>query len=221
MSVILIEPFYNWNGQFDIKNTINEAIDSLTLTDGNKEKLRTFVFDSYNEPHRVYHSTGHIYYLLKAVKKLDYLIEKHEIMIYTILFHDIVYNMRPVQDEKDSAEKAKDWLYSNTDLLSSHIEQVAYNIFGKHQVAYDCFENKLFHDLDNLILAGPGTIYQGYLNSIFKEYSSKYSKEEIIRGRVSFLKYIIKGDIFKTNLFKTMYEKDALNNIIKELESYG
>ena len=76
---------------------ITEISNRLTQLQFNSD-----VINSYNEPHRYYHTLEHIIDVLKELRNSDLL--KHDELFLTAVFHDIVYNAQSSSNEEDSAE---------------------------------------------------------------------------------------------------------------------
>ena len=164
-------------------------------------QFKSDVINSYNEPHRYYHTLEHIIYVLKELRNSDLL--KHDELFLAAVFHDIVYNPQSSSNEKDSAEffikSAK--TSSLTQEQKEHIKQLILDT--KHHKPTVPFSEE-FIKADLAILNSSFDKLIKYEKQIFKEFQFVDYKDYKIK-RIEVLKH------FNTN--------GNLNNLIDYVNS--
>jgi len=91
----------------------------------------------------------------------------------------------------------------------------------KHAPMLKDHDNELFLDLDMSVLAAEPNIYDQYNAAIRKEFSI-FPDELYHAGRKSVLEnFLKKENIFLSQFFKDNFEKQAKENVQRELEEIG
>jgi pantetheine-phosphate adenylyltransferase len=63
------------------------------------------IFKKYSEPHRFYHTLEHVYTMLRGVEAITYLSDfERKVLKLAILYHDVVYDPKRVDNELQSAQ---------------------------------------------------------------------------------------------------------------------
>lgn len=90
------------------------------------------------------------------------------------------------------------------------------NLTSSHIVDWNDDVWKYMIDIDLFILWQEWEVYYWYAKSIRHEYSN-YTNENYDTWRLSFLRWMLKKQIFETQYFQEKYEKQARSNIEKEI----
>ncbi|MEK7433509.1 MAG: hypothetical protein AABZ74_10280 [Cyanobacteriota bacterium] len=201
-----------------LKKTFTELL--LKYTD-NQNLITSLWFEiekNYSKKKRYYHNLSHLENLMNELDFFKEKIEDLDTLLFSIYYHDIIYNVL----KKDNEEKSALLAVKNLELINfpnDKIEKCKNNILAtkSHQVS-DEYETNFFTDLDLSILGQEWDIYLQYSIKIRKEYSI-YPDILYIPGRKKILNSFLSMErIFKTDIFYNKFESNAKNNIKKELE---
>jgi len=171
----------------------------------------------YNEPHRQYHTLSHLKYLFKNLQPLKHQIEDWNSTLFSIFYHDIIYDIRSDKNEKESA------IFAKKELQILKVDKVTVmkviNIIKATEHHNSNKNNKdttLFLDADLAILGVHEEIYQEYIHAIRQEYSI-YEDEVYYEGRKKVLEHFIsRRKIYNSDFFYNNFEKKAKNNLKEE-----
>jgi predicted metal-dependent HD superfamily phosphohydrolase len=137
---------------------------------------------------------------------------------FTLYYHDIVYNALNSDNEEKSAELAEKRM-KQLSMPAEMIEKCKAQILAtkKHLDNSDTDTN-YFTDADLSVLGQDWEIYAEYYQNVRKEYSV-YPNLIYNPGRKKVLKHFLEmGRIYKTEYFYSKFEKQAKQNLQKELE---
>ncbi|MGD1890374.1 MAG: hypothetical protein ACFB15_07235 [Cyclobacteriaceae bacterium] len=174
---------------------------------------------SYTTKNRHYHNLAHLSYMADHTVKYQNKLSDSDIVLFSIFYHDIVYDVTRKDNEKKSADLARERL-SQLGVPNNKITQCDTQIIAtqKHAPSNDADTNYLL-DFDLAILGESPTVYQEYTRKIRKEYAI-YPGFLYRRGRKKVLQHFLAMDrIFKTDIFYENYEPPARANLKAELES--
>ncbi|PCJ15819.1 MAG: hypothetical protein COB04_12620 [Gammaproteobacteria bacterium] len=185
-------------------------------SESNKE-LQNKQFDqliqAYSEPHRHYHTLQHLQQLFDELASLGV---QDEAILWSVWYHDIVYQPKKSNNESKSADIAAQCLQALA-VAPSIIERVHHCILAtKHHHTSDplC---QIFLDADMAILGTCAADYQRYTEQVALEFQS-IPTFLYKRGRKKFLNALLKQQaIFITPQFHDRYESQARTNIQWEL----
>ncbi len=197
------------------------------------------IFERYSEPHRAYHTLGHIAYLLGMLTKYSSLAENLPALQYAVFRHDEYYftERRPKgmpSNEALSAAAADETLSRASRIKGSNITmQLREEVHGFIMVTVHnpqthppkTKDEMLMADIDWSSLGWAWPDFNKNIKKIRHEYSEEmgYSQEEFNAGRLAFLKGALKRkQQFYLPEFKALYEQQAIHNIernIRELEN--
>lgn len=183
----------------------------------NAESLFEDIINRYNEPHRHYHTLSHITACLGQLDSIRYHLESPMIVELALWFHDIIYNPKRTDNEKQSAVYAADKL-SNSILEVDNINRICRLIeITKHPSTPETVDEKYIVDIDLGILGAPTDVYLQYTAQIRKEYAHVPNFLYKL-ARKKFLKKLLKEDsIYNVDYFLDQLELNARSNIIQEL----
>lgn len=140
-----------------------------------------------------------------------------DVLLFSIFYHDIIYNSKRSDNELKSAQLADDRLaklgVSNDQIRKCHRQILATK---EHNNETESDTNFLV-DFDLAILGDGPKIYLEYTKKIRKEYAI-YPDFMYNKGRRKVLRHFLEMDgIFKTREFKAIFEQQARKNIRTEL----
>ncbi|CAA7197198.1 HD domain-containing protein [Chryseobacterium potabilaquae] len=173
---------------------------------------------NYTNRKRHYHNLNHLESIINELENPGIEIKDWDSVLFSVFYHDIVYQSTAKDNEEKSAEKAKIVL-QKINLPSEQIDNVSNQIFAtkSHEKSNDSDTNYLL-DADLSILGKSWDEYEKYTKQIRKEYSI-YPNFLYNPGRKKVLEHFLTFDeIYKTEFFKERYEKQARENITKEIE---
>lgn len=173
---------------------------------------------NYNSKNRHYHNLTHLSELLQFYNEFEHNISKKDVVLFSIFYHDIIYDVKKSNNEEKSAELAKQRLQA-INIQSEKVKLVYdYIIDTKlHKIENDDADLAYFLDFDMAILGKDWNNYLNYTAQIRKEYSI-YPKILYNNGRKKALKHFLEdGRIYKTEAFFKRFEEQAKKNIQKEL----
>lgn len=210
----------------DLEAWWNELAEKTGIPKKASELLFAQVIHMYNEPMRHYHTSEHIWYLLKAQR--EYFPEASLEVQWAIWFHDIVYIPSAPYNEDSSANTADAMLHPFYDDMDKLDEIQTFICETKNHYDVGYWKNwpgvEIVCDLDLMGLGGPPEAYDANTAKIRKEFCL-FSDEQWLAGRKNFLEDRLrkarKQPVFKTEIMHSLFEDKALANMERELESYG
>lgn len=185
------------------------------------DKLWDEIFTHYTESHRHYHNLTHLEDLLMHLMDVKENIENWNIILFTLFYHDIIYNSLRKDNEDNSAKLALERLREVG--ISENERKICYQqiIATKSHQETIHSDTNYFIDSDLSILGRASYIYEEYCENIRKEYSI-YPTFLYRKGRKKVVNHILSMKrIFKTDYFFEHYEKQARKNLLHELNSLG
>jgi predicted metal-dependent HD superfamily phosphohydrolase len=172
----------------------------------------------YSKPGRYYHNLSHLDNLLEELDPIKSEITDWQTLIFSIAYHDIIYN--PLK--KDNEERSAKFAYNKLSELRSPViqrEKCFSQIIATkgHSMSEDTDIN-FFIDADLAILGSGGEQYKLYSAAIRKEYKI-YPDIVYKPGRRKVLQHFIQmPNIYKTEYFRNKYEEQARKNLNAELK---
>jgi predicted metal-dependent HD superfamily phosphohydrolase len=182
------------------------------------KKLWAEVEQSYSSKKRHYHTLTHLENLLDRLHEVRDQIQDWDVIVFAIVYHDIIYSAT----KKDNEEKSKDVAANRLRSLGVPSQQisrcVAHILASKsHTTSLDPDTN-LFTDADLSILGSSWDEYFQYSKQVRSEYSI-YPDFLYNPGRKKVLQHFLSMEkIFKTEHFYSRYEEQARTNLTAELE---
>jgi predicted metal-dependent HD superfamily phosphohydrolase len=174
---------------------------------------------AYTQSSRHYHTLFHLENLIAELKLCNTLIADYEAVLYSVFYHDIVYNVLQQDNEEQSAAVAVERL-EMLQVNKAKQEQCRELILAtKTHITHSSSDINLFTDADLSILGKPQQVYQAYCKQIRAEYAV-YPDDVYFPGRIKVLQhFLVMPRIYKTDFFYQQYEQQARNNITQELTS--
>lgn len=203
---------------FVLKEVFIELLRSYSSDPNSILELWHEVEVNYSKKNRHYHNLAHLDHLLIQLNRVRPEIKDWETVLFTLFYHDIIYNALKKNNEKKSAEFAATRMKS-LGIENCMIESCRNQILAtqKHSPSAE-HDTNLFLDADLSILGQNWEDYLVYAKNIRKEYSI-YPDLIYNAGRRKMLTHFLQMErIFKTPYFFSNFEQLAKQNIQKELE---
>ena len=203
----------------DLKTIWNELAYRHTDNNDLVETLWEEIEKHYTKKKRFYHNLVHLDYMIVKANEHKHAIDDFDVFLFSIFYHDIVYNVKKQDNETRSAEIAKERLIEiglDLDLIGKCHEQI---VATKDHIDSDNNVTNMLVDIDLAILGEDNKTYVEYTKKIRKEYSI-YPDFLYNKGRKKALQHFLEMDtIFKTELFQSRYESLARENMQLEVQS--
>jgi len=199
------------------EQTFNTQLSLITNDKELIEDLWSEIKTQYSKTNRHYHNLTHLNNLESELLPLKDKITDWQILIFSIAYHDIVYNTLKTDNEEKSARLANSRL-SKLDISKVQRNKCLSQIRATkgHNISEDPDTNYLT-DADLAILGSDSQEYLKYVKSIRKEYKL-YPDFVYNPGRKKVLEHFLQMPrIYKTDYFYNKYEERARKNINDEV----
>lgn len=199
----------------DLKETYSELLSNIGFSANEIQKNWMDLEKAYSKKSRHYHNLTHIKDMIASFDTYHNQLDNPNEILFSILYHDVVYSASKKDNEFKSAEYALAILPENTTINKQLVfDAICATQQHQHNEVEDI--NWLI-DFDLKILARDWDDYQIYFEQIRKEYSI-YPDFLYKPGRAKALKHFLENEfIFQTEEFRKLYEEKARNNIEKEI----
>jgi predicted metal-dependent HD superfamily phosphohydrolase len=173
---------------------------------------------NYTATTRYYHTLEHLNNLVSQLTEVKNNITNWDAILFSLYYHDIIYNSQQKDNEEKSAEFAKMHMLQ----LQVPIEIIEYCITvilatKSHTTSIDNSTN-YFLDADLSILGLSWHLYQAYFKNIRSEYAI-YPDDMYTEGRKKVLQFFLKMErIYKTDYFYNKFEITAKKNLQNEFK---
>ena len=172
----------------------------------------------YSGSRRFYHTLYHLVNLYEQLSEVKDRIRQWDTLLFTLFYHDIIYNsMRGDNEERSAlvAEKRLKTLSVPTGIIRDCREQI---LATKKHVSSADDDTNYFIDADLSILGQPWEQYNIYRGQVRKEYSV-YPDIVYNPGRKKVLQHFLDMPfIFKTGFFTSKFEMRARQNLFREIQ---
>jgi predicted metal-dependent HD superfamily phosphohydrolase len=144
---------------------------NFTQNDGLINQYWNELLSNYTSYKRHYHSIVHIEQLLAFYFTYENLIADKNAVLFSIFYHDVIYNTLKKNNEEKSALKAKSQLLTICE-DAFLIEKIVTYILAtqQHEPTADT-DLQFLLDIDLSILGSDESIYKNYIQQIRNEYS--------------------------------------------------
>ena len=171
----------------------------------------------YAEPHRRYHTLAHAAAVARDSAWLAEGLSATERAIVAVAAwtHDVVYDAKPDEDERASAEWAREALAGAAE---AHIARVEGLILAtiKHDAPADDLLATALLDADLAILGAPEEQYAVYARGVREEYT-KYPDDVWREGRIAVLERLLERPPYRSEAARTRWANAATANLTAEL----
>ncbi|HEX6889598.1 MAG TPA: hypothetical protein VF141_02860 [Chryseolinea sp.] len=192
------------------------AVSNYNSAEDNTSKLWKEIDDQYSDPSRHYHNLLHLESLLLELIPVKARFSNWNVVVFAVVYHDIVYKPTKSNNEEKSAGLAFKRL-NGIGVPTEAVARCREFIFAtkRHEQVDD--EIDLFTDADLSILGKSPDDYRIYTDQVRKEYSI-YPDFLYNPGRKKVLLHFLgMRTIYKTSLFREKYEASARQNLQAEL----
>ncbi|GAA3735252.1 HD domain-containing protein [Salinactinospora qingdaonensis] len=172
----------------------------------------------WTQPHRRYHTLGHLHAVLTAVDELAPEATDIATVRYAAWFHDVVYEGNPGVDEELSARLAQ-CLLPGCGLTAQRAAAVAalVRVTAGHRPAAGDRDAQVLCDADLAVLGSAPGHYGAYAAAVRQEYGD-LSEADFRSGRARLLRSLLSRSwLFHTAPARSWWEEQARANMAGEL----
>ncbi len=206
------------------KNLLNKYLDVSVIDDEDVEELWEEMLHFYNKTDRYYHNLRHIENVVNELETVKNKINDYDTVLFAAFYHDFIYF---VEKEKKISIGGNE--KRNAIIAESTLKKILYPLnkvaeCQEHIIATKYHEKTLNNDTNFLIdadlsiLGQKPDIYNEYCKNIRKEYSIFSDNKFYLSRKILLEKILSKENIFTTQHFIDLYEKQARINIKDEIE---
>lgn len=194
---------------------IKKQWESLAGIDSLSKKYLDIIIEKHSEGHRFYHNITHLQELLSEADVLfqdgQFSSLHRAIILYSIFFHDIVYDPSKIDNEQQSLNIFLEYAQERK-LVDVIIEGVSKSILASsnHNQKVDYEITAYFLDLDLSILGSSSQRYELYEQQIRQEFS--FIPDEIYRTERSKIMQKLVSP-YKTEWGKSRYQVQSQQNL--------
>jgi predicted metal-dependent HD superfamily phosphohydrolase len=174
----------------------------------------------YKEPHRFYHTWGHIQHSLDELNRVEAegLVRDPYLLEWAIFHHDAIYSIKWSKANEDLSARMA--MIGTTIKIADREKIERLILFTDPTMPPAKYrDEQLMQDIDRTILGSDREVYEYYASHIRMEYlwvDHKVFNE----GRIAILQsFLDKDDIYLVDFFKKRYEERARWNLQREINS--
>jgi len=168
---------------------------------------------------RHYHTLDHLQSLLRELDAVRSHIHDWNTILFTLFYHDAIYNAQKSDNEEKSAALAEKRLHEMTVPTDIIVRCKTQILATKKHLPDQDSDTNYFTDADLSILGQPWDIYNLYAQNVRKEYRI-YPDLIYKPGRRKVLQHFLSMErIYKTDEFFRKYEAAAKQNMQMELKN--
>lgn len=200
-----------------LKNIFFDLLKKYTNDESLVSKFWSEIEVNYSGSKRYYHTLPHLENLMQILTPIKAKINDWDTLLFTLFYHDVIYNATKSDNEEKSAELAIVRMQI-IGIENTHIEKCKTQILAtkKHLPNTDSDTN-YFTDADLSVLGQDWETYSNYYKNVRKEYAI-YPNILYNAGRKKVLKHFLAMDsIYKTDYFYQEFEQKAKENLEQEL----
>ncbi|WP_291963793.1 hypothetical protein [Maribacter sp.] len=202
-----------------LQEKFNELLTKYTDDKSLINTLWSEIEKNYSGNRRHYHTLQHLDNLLAQLTDVKEEIQNWDTILFTLYYHDIIYNATKSDNEEKSANLAVKRL-KEVAVSSAIIEKCKKQILAtKSHLSSNDSDTNYFTDADLSVLGQSWETYTLYYKNVRKEYAI-YPSFIYKPGRKKVLHHFLSMDrIFKTDIFYNKYEANAKSNLQRELKT--
>lgn len=201
-----------------LRETFIELLTSYTNDTDLINSLWTEIEEQYSTKKRHYHTLEHLAHLLLQLNEVKSELKNREAILFSLYYHDIIYNALRTDNEEKSAELAEKRMQQIS--VSQSITALCkdYILATKTHLTSIDSDSNYFTDADLSVLGQPWEVYEYYFKNVRREYSV-YPDLVYRPGRKKVLQHFLSMErIYKTDYFFKKFESSAKSNLKRELE---
>ncbi|MNI28294.1 hypothetical protein D3C87_427050 [compost metagenome] len=201
-----------------LKTTFIDLISKYTNDDRLITELWAEIEQKYTAKQRHYHTLTHLQSLLKQLLEIKDKIANWDPILFTLYYHDIIYDAQKGDNEEKSAELAEIRMKQLSVPDQFIIICKSQILATKNHLSDHDSDTNYFTDADLSILGQALEDYTIYYQNIRKEYAV-YPDLIYKSGREKVLQHFLMMErIYKTDYFYHKFEHQAKKNLQFELE---
>jgi Uncharacterized protein conserved in bacteria len=200
-----------------LKQTFIKLTSKYTEDSSLVQSLWNELSNAYSGKNRYYHNLSHIENMLLTLNQVKNKISDYDTVLFALYYHDFVYEPTSDKNEEKSADVAGTIL-SKLNYPCERISNCYTLILAtRDHIASGNNDTNYLTDADLSILGQDWDLYLQYTKMIRQEYVI-YPNEVYNEGRKKVIDFFLKmNQIFKTQYFFEKFERQAKENLIKEL----
>ncbi|GGD42452.1 hypothetical protein GCM10011514_03050 [Emticicia aquatilis] len=200
-----------------LKNIFFDLLKKYTNDESLVSKFWSEIEENYTNRKRYYHTLEHLENLFQMLTPIKTKIKDWDTLLFTLFYHDVIYNATKSDNEEKSAELAIVRMQT-IGIEKSQIEQCKAQILAtKKHLPNANSDTNYFTDADLSVLGQDWETYINYYKNVRKEYAI-YPNIIYNTGRKKVLKHFLAMDsIYKTDYFYQEFEQKAKENLAREL----
>lgn len=200
----------------DLKNKFQKVLLEIGFEASRTDTLWQDLEKAYSGKNRHYHNLIHLEEMIVQYEKYQSELTFPVEVLYAIFYHDYIYKATSKENELKSAEFAISILPQNAKINAALVfDMIVATKLHEHNRVEDI--NWLI-DFDLKILSKEWEDYEMYFKLIRNEYKI-YPDLLYKPGRKKALQHFLENEfIFQTDTFRTKFEKQARENILKEIQ---
>ncbi|MFK7002611.1 hypothetical protein BWK63_01090 [Flavobacterium covae] len=198
----------------NIRNLFIETLSSLNFNHLEINTRWELVDKNYSKKNRYYHNWIHIEAMTKNWLEYKNQLENPIEVLLGIYYHDVIY----VSTRKDNELKSAQLIFKEFKKSKEIDLNIIYNLIlctQTHNATTN--DEKWLVDFDLQILGKDWKIYKNYCEQIRKEYRIYPNFMYNLGRKKALLHFLDKETIYQTEPFRTQYEKQARENIKREI----
>jgi len=179
------------------------------------EALREDLLARWSESHRKHHTVTHLHQMLDAIGMLadDGVQFDREAVELAAWFHDAVYEIGRDDNERRSADLARELLESSP--IRDEVARLVL-LTKAHKVADDDINAAVLCDADLSVLGSAPARYRAYAEAVRDEYAD--IPDDVFKpARVKVLSSLLEGPLFHTEPGRARWEERARRNVADEI----
>lgn len=200
-----------------LKETFVQLLTKYTSDPALTHELWMEIQKNYSHKKRHYHSLLHLEHLLAQLTEVKKQIHDWDTLLFTLYYHDAIYNALKSDNEEKSAELAEKRMKQIS--VPGHTIQLCQQqiLATKSHTISANSDTNYFTDADLSVLGQDWETYSMYYKNVRKEYAI-YPEFVYNPGRKKVLQHFLSMErIFKTDFFYHKLEKQARINLQKEM----
>jgi predicted metal-dependent HD superfamily phosphohydrolase len=200
-----------------LKQTFLRLLSNYSVSDNLAIELWNEIETKHSGKKRHYHTLSHLENLLLQLLEVKTTIYHWDTILFTLYYHDSVYNVLQSDNEEKSAALAGQRMTQMAIPSAMIVDCKAQILATKKHLDNTDTDTNYFTDADLCILGSDWETYSTYFKNVRQEYAI-YPDVIYLPGRRKVLTHFLAMQrIFKTDYFYTKFEQQAKQNLQKEL----
>jgi predicted metal-dependent HD superfamily phosphohydrolase len=200
----------------DLKDKFVNVLLEIGFEASKTDALWEELVKAYSVKNRYYHNLTHLEEMIVQYEKYQSELTFPVEVLYAIFYHDYIYKATSKENELKSAEFAISILPENAKINTALVFDII--VATKLHEHNNVEDTNWLIDFDLKILSKEWKEYEVYFKQIRKEYKI-YPDLLYNPGRKKALQHFLENEfIYQTETFRTKFEKQARENILREIQ---